>query len=203
MFYTTDKNAHGLPHDPFKAIVSPRPIGWVGSRGVDGHDNLAPYSFFNAVSEDPKLVMFSSSGRKHSCSNIAATGVFTLSLVSCELAEPMNRTSAPLEAGLSEFVFAELTAVDGTLVAAPYVGEAHAALECRMTEIHTPKTLNDQQTSTRIVFGQVIGVHIRDEALVNGLLDLTKVRPLSRLGYLDYAGIGGIFPMRRPTETRI
>ncbi|TPW29823.1 flavin reductase family protein [Martelella alba] len=202
MFYMTDTNAHGLPHDPFKAIVSPRPIAWVGTRDVEGRANLGPYSFFNAVADQPKLVMFSSSGMKHSHDNIAATGVFTLSLVGRELAEAMNMTSAPLEAGMSEFDFAGLTAVDGQLVDAPFVGEAYAALECRLTEIITPKTLDDAPTPNRIIFGQVVGIHIREDGLTDGLLDMAKVRPLARMGYLDYCDGGETFQMRRPTVTR-
>lgn len=96
MFYTTDTNKHGLAHDPFKAIVAPRPIGWIGSKGRDGSINLAPYSFFNAVADKPKLVMFSSSGHKHSQQNARETGVFTCNFVSRNLAEKMNLTSAPL-----------------------------------------------------------------------------------------------------------
>ncbi len=120
MFYSTDTNAHGLPHDPFKAIVSPRPIGWIGTRAKDGSLNLAPYSFFNAICDVPKMVMFSSSGWKDTVRNIEDTGVFTASFVSRDLIDPMNRSSAPLPHGESEFAAAGLTPVDGNLVEAPY-----------------------------------------------------------------------------------
>jgi flavin reductase (DIM6/NTAB) family NADH-FMN oxidoreductase RutF len=122
MFYEAATNAHGLPHDPFKAIVSPRPIGWIGSKGKDGSVNLAPYSYFNAISDHPKMVMFSSSGRKDTVRNVEETGVFTTSMVSRELAEKMNHTSVPAPYGENEFDLAGLTMMPGKLVDAPYAG---------------------------------------------------------------------------------
>ncbi|AQZ52773.1 flavin reductase family protein [Martelella mediterranea] len=199
MFYTTDTNAHGMPHDPFKAIVAPRPIGWIGSRGRDGKDNLAPYSFFNAVSSAPPVVMFSSDTVKDSFTNIEETGVFTASLVSRDLAEQMNITSASLPRGESEFEAAGLTAVNGQLVDAAFVGEAYAALECRVTRMMAAPTLDRFPTESRLVFGQVVGIHIRDEAIgENGLLDMARIRPVGRMGYLDYAECGTPFQMKRP-----
>lgn len=198
MFYETESNDHGLPHDPFKAIVSPRPIGWIGSRSAAGHDNLGPYSFFNAVADRPKLVMFSSSGVKDSVRNIAETGVFTVSLASRNLADQMNRSSAPLAPEQSEFEAAGLTPVTGNLVDAPFVGEAYAALECIMTAIMDPPTLNEAPSPNKLVFGQVVGIHIREEALRDGLLDMRLVRPLARMGYMDYADGGEPFVMMRP-----
>jgi flavin reductase (DIM6/NTAB) family NADH-FMN oxidoreductase RutF len=124
MFYDTSRNAHGMAHDPFKAIVAPRPIGWIGTKGRDGSLNLSPYSFFNAVGDRPKMVMFSSSGRKDSLRNVEETGVFTTSFVSRALLEKMSLSSTPAPYGADEFVLAGLTALDGRLVDAPYVGEA-------------------------------------------------------------------------------
>ncbi|WP_180897586.1 flavin reductase family protein [Martelella soudanensis] len=199
MFYTTDTNAHGMPHDPFKAIVAPRPIGWIGSRSRAGKDNLAPYSFFNAVSSLPPVVMFSSDTIKDSYTNIEETGVFTASLASLNLAGKMNLTSAPLARGESEFVAAGLTAINGRLVDAPYVGEAYAALECRVTGLMPAPTLEGYTSESRLVFGQVVGIHIREEAIgEDGLLDMTKIRPVGRMGYLDYAECGAPFQMKRP-----
>nr|WP_272210740.1 flavin reductase family protein [Marinicella sp. W31]MDC2876650.1 flavin reductase family protein [Marinicella sp. W31] len=199
MFYATDRNEHGLSHDPFKAIVSPRPIGWIGSRSSDGQDNLAPYSFFNAVSTMPKIIMFSSDGIKDSVRNIAETGVFTASMVSRDLAEKMNNTSAPLDHGTSEFEAAGLKSISGRLVDAPFVGEAYAVLECRMTAIMEPPALEGASSESRMVFGQVVAIHIKDEALTSeGLLDMARVRPLARLGYLDYCDGGDVFEMARP-----
>ncbi|OWV70896.1 flavin reductase [Rhizobium sp. R634] len=198
MFYTTDGNRHGLAHDPFKAIVSPRPIGWIGSKGRDGSINLAPYSFFNAVADRPKLVMFSSAGRKDSQRNATETGVFTCNFVSRDLAEKMNLSSAALPYGESEFGFAGLTPKQAELIDAPYVGEAFAVLECRVTEIIEPKTLSGTPSENVIVFGEVVGIHI-DEAIVrDGRLDMSIARPVARMGYMDYSEGSDVFEMFRP-----
>ncbi|MCF3639794.1 flavin reductase family protein [Rhizobium sp. TRM95111] len=198
MFYDTDSNAHGLRHDPFKAIVAPRPIGWIGTKATDGSLNLAPYSFFNAVSDRPKLVMFSSSGYKDSIRSIEETGVFTCSLVSRDLAERMNVTSAAVPRGTSEFALAGLTPVAGRLVDAPYVGEAHAVLECRMTEIVRPKTLSGDLAESWIAFGAVVGIHL-DEAIVReGRIDMALASPVARMGYMDYCDGSDAFEMFRP-----
>ncbi|RFB94159.1 flavin reductase [Rhizobium leguminosarum bv. trifolii] len=198
MFYTTDSNLHGLAHDPFKAIVSPRPIGWIGSKGRDGSINLAPYSFFNAVADRPKLVMFSSAGRKDSQRNAAETGVFTCNFVGRDLAEKMNLSSAALPYGESEFAFAGLTPKQAELIDAPYVGEAFAVLECRVTEIIEPKTLSGTPSENVLVFGEVVGIRI-DEAIVRGgRLDMSIARPLARMGYMDYSEGSDVFEMIRP-----
>lgn len=198
-FYETAANDHGLTHDPFKAIVAPRPIGWIGTRAADGRCNLAPYSFFNAVSDRPKLVFFSSSGRKHSVANIEETGVFTCSLAGRDLAQAMNASSAAVPRGVDEFVLAGLTPVKGRLVGAPYVGEAYAALECRMTQILRPLDLEGRETDNWIVFGQVVGIHIRPEIVRDGRLDMAAARPLGRMGYMDYCEASDVFEMLRPS----
>ncbi|WP_099868213.1 flavin reductase family protein [Pararhizobium haloflavum] len=198
MFYSTDTNRHGLKHDPFKAIVSPRPIGWIGTKGKDGALNLGPYSFFNALSDRPKLVMFSSAGYKHSVRNAEETGVFTASLVGKALAEKMNESSIDAPYGVDEFALAGLTARQGELVDAPFVDEAYAALECRVTSIFRPKDIEGMDSDSHVVIGQVIGIHIRDEAVQEGRLDMAKVAPLARLGYMDYADGGDTFEMFRP-----
>ncbi|MGD9481427.1 flavin reductase family protein [Shinella sp. G-2] len=199
MFYETAANAHGLKHDPFKAIVAPRPIGWIGTKAGDGRRNLSPYSFFNAISDTPKLVMFSSSGHKDSVTNIEETGVFTCSLASRHLAERMNASSASVPYGVDEFDLAGLTPVTGRLVDAPYVGEAYAALECRMTQILRPVDIDGRESSNWVVFGQVVGIHISPEILRDGMLDMAVARPLGRMGYMDYADGGAdVFAMVRP-----
>ncbi|OHV85295.1 flavin reductase family protein [Ensifer sp. LCM 4579] len=198
MFYETASNRHGLPHDPFKAIVSPRPIGWIGTRAADGSLNLAPYSFFNAISDRPKLVMFSSSGYKDSVRNIEETGEFTASFASRNLSEAVNLTSVAAPHGESEFTIAGLTPVEGTLVRAPFVGEAFAALECRMTEILRPRGLDGTVSDSYVVFGEVVGIHIREEAIRDGRFDVASVKPLARLGYMDYCDGGDVFAMMRP-----
>ncbi len=198
MFYTTDTNRHGLAHDPFKAIVAPRPIGWIGSKGRDGSLNLSPYSFFNAVSDRPKLVMFSSAGRKDSVRNVEETGVFTANLVSRHIVEKMNHSSVAVPYGVNEFELAGLTAKPGELIDAPYVAEAFAVLECRVTEILQPKGLNGEVSENIMVIGQVVGIHIDETIIRDGRLDMALVRPIARMGYMDYSEGSDVFEMIRP-----
>ncbi|MBN8951985.1 MULTISPECIES: flavin reductase family protein [unclassified Rhizobium] len=198
MFYTTDTNRHGLAHDPFKAIVAPRPIGWIGSKGRDGSLNLSPYSFFNAVSDRPKLVMFSSAGRKDSVRNVEETGVFTANLVSRHIVEKMNHSSIAVPYGVNEFELAGLTATPGKLVDAPYVGEAFAVLECRVTEVLEPKGLDGESSENIMVIGQVVGIHIDETIIRNGRLDMALARPVARMGYMDYSEGSDVFEMIRP-----
>lgn len=201
MFYATAENAHGLSHDPFKAIVAPRPIGWIGSRGADGSINLSPYSFFNIVSDHPKIVMFSSSGYKHSCRNAEETGVFTASLVSRNLVERMNASSAPVDYGVDEFALSGLTAEWGTMVQAPFVKEAYAALECQVTEIRQPKVLEGPQSDSVMVFGQVVGIHLSEDIIRDGRIDMSLSRPVARMGYMDYCDGGAdVFQLTRPNR---
>ncbi len=198
MFYATDTNRHGLAHDPFKAIVAPRPIGWIGSKGRDGSLNLSPYSFFNAVSDRPKLVMFSSAGRKDSVRNVEETGVFTANLVSRHIVEKMNHSSIAVPYGINEFELAGLTAKPGELVDAPYVAEAFAVLECRVTEILQPTGLDGEASENIMVIGQVVGIHIDETIIRDGRLDMALARPVARMGYMDYSEGSDVFEMIRP-----
>jgi flavin reductase (DIM6/NTAB) family NADH-FMN oxidoreductase RutF len=198
MFYTADTNRHGLSHDPFKAIVSPRPIGWIGSRGSDGSINLAPYSFFNAISDRPKLVMFSSAGLKHSQRNAIETGEFTCNFVSRNLVEKMNISSAAVDYGVDEFALSGLTARKGELVDAPYVAEAFAVLECKVTETLVPKSLTGENSENIMILGQVIGIHIDETIIRDGRLDMAIARPVARMGYMDYSEGSDVFEMFRP-----
>ncbi|NTJ42266.1 flavin reductase family protein [Agrobacterium larrymoorei] len=199
MFYTTDTNGHGMAHDPFKAIVSPRPIGWIGSKGKDGTLNLSPYSFFNAIADKPKLVMFSSSGQKDSLRNVRETGVFTASLVSRHLVDRMNASSAPVDYGVDEFALAGLTAKPGEVVDAPYVGEALAALECRVTQIVQPTDIDGNLADSWVIFGQVVGIHIDEAIIRDGRIDMSLAQPVARMGYMDYAdGSADVFQLARP-----
>ncbi len=201
MFYDTASNAHGMKHDPFKAIVAPRPIGWIGTKGRDGSINLSPYSFFNIVSDNPKIVMFSSSGRKDSLRNVEETGVFTASLASRDLADQVNESSVAVPYGTDEFAIAGLTPRFGKLIDAPYVAEAHAALECRLTEIIQPKTLAGGNAASFMVFGQVVGIHLSDAVIRDGRVDMALLRPIARMGYRDYADGGtDVFELTRPTS---
>ena len=199
MFYTTDTNQHGMAHDPFKAIVAPRPIGWIGSKGSDGTLNLSPYSFFNAIADKPKLVMFSSSGQKDSLRNVRETGVFTASLVSRHLVDRMNASSAPVDYHVNEFALAGLTARTGEVVDAPYVAEALAALECRVTQIVQPHDIDGEPADSWVVFGQVMGIHIDETIIRDGRIDMGLARPVARMGYMDYADGGvDVFQLARP-----
>ncbi|MGF0538248.1 flavin reductase family protein [Agrobacterium sp. ES01] len=200
MFYETAENRHGLDHDPFKAIVAPRPIGWIGTKGRDGSHNLSPYSFFTAVSDRPKLVMFSSSGAKDSLKNAEETGAFTCSLVSRGLVEQMNRSSIAVPYGESEFAIAGLTPVIGRLVDAPYVGEAHAVLECRTTEVVRPRSVDGEVSENYVIFGQVVGIHIDEAIITKGRIDIGLARPVTRLGYMDYAETDEVFELMRPAR---
>lgn len=198
MFYTTDTNRHGLSHDPFKAIVSPRPIGWIGSKGSDGSINLAPYSFFNAISDRPKLVMFSSAGLKHSQRNAIETGEFTCNFVSRNLVEKMNISSAAVDYGVDEFALSGLAARKGELVDAPYVAEAFAVLECKVTETLVPKSLTGENSENIMILGQVVGIHIDETIIRDGRLDMAIARPVARMGYMDYSEGSDVFEMFRP-----
>ena len=198
MFYTADTNRHGLSHDPFKAIVSPRPIGWIGSKGSDGSINLAPYSFFNAISDRPKLVMFSSAGLKHSQRNAIETGEFTCNFVSRNLVEKMNISSAAVDYGVDEFALSGLTARKGELVDAPYVAEAFAVLECKVTETLVPKSLTGENSENIMILGQVVGIHIDETIIRDGRLDMAIARPVARMGYMDYSEGSDVFEMFRP-----
>ncbi|MBL8583047.1 MAG: flavin reductase family protein [Rhizobiaceae bacterium] len=197
MFYETAKG-HGLPHDPLKAIVAPRPIGWISTQSRDGSVNLAPYSFFNAISTHPPLVFFSSEGHKDSPVFAEETGAFVANLVGRDLAEKMNATSIDAPRGTSEFELAGLTPAPSVLVSPPRVAEAAAALECRVTEVLRPKALDGSQAGSIVVIGQVVGVHIADEMLTDGLFDIVKAKTIGRLGYMDYASVDAVFSMRRP-----
>ncbi|RVD67266.1 flavin reductase family protein, partial [Mesorhizobium sp. M4A.F.Ca.ET.029.04.2.1] len=187
-----------LPHDPSKAIVAPRPIGWISTIDRQGKINLAPYSFFNAFSTKPFIVWFSSEGEKDSATFAEETGEFVANLVSRALAQKMNRTAVDAPRGVSEFGYADLTMAPSRLVAPPRVAEAPAALECRVTEIIRPRALDGTQTSAVVVAGEVVGIHIDDAYLKDGMFDIVRAGNVGRLGYMDYASVDQTFSMRRP-----
>ena len=199
MFYTPDQG-HGLPHNPFNAIVAPRPIGWISTRGADGRDNLAPYSFFNAVAYVPPQVMFASTsakpdreGTKDSVANIRDTGVFCVNIVGEALRDAMNRTSGAWPREVDEFTDAGLDKTECETIPCARVAEAPAALECRLTQIiELPGKANFA------VFGEVTGIHMRDDCLRDGLLDPTTYRPLARMGYKDYTVVRDTISLKRP-----
>ena len=190
---------HGLPHDPFKAIVAPRVIGWISTRAASGALNLAPYSFFGAFATFPPIIGFSSEGHKDSIANIEATGEFVWNFTSRTLAEQMNRTSAPVAAGVDEFALAGLTPAAGRNVSVPHVAESPAALECRLLQVVRLHTLDGEPMNNWLALGQVVGVHIQNAYLKDGLFDTQAAQPVMRAGYLsDYAQIGEKFQMIRP-----
>jgi len=198
MFYTPAAADHGLAHDPFKAIVAPRPIGWISSMDGQGRVNLAPYSFFNAFSTRPPIVGFSSEGPKDSVSFVAETGEFVCNLATFDLRDAMNATSAPLPRGESEFAHAGLTAEPSRLVRPPRVKGVPAALECRLTEIVTLKTADGAELERFLVLGEVVGVHIDDRFIKDGRFDTAGARPIARCGYADYAVVDALFSITRP-----
>jgi flavin reductase (DIM6/NTAB) family NADH-FMN oxidoreductase RutF len=188
MHYDAISNQHGLKHDPFKALVAPRPIGWISSVSRDGVCNLAPYSFFNAVADRPHYVMFSSHDPKDSLRNIHETGEFTCSLATWDTRFGMNVSSAPVPADVDEYPLADLTAVASRFVKPPRVKESPAALECRhWRTIELPDV--DPQTGKGhyVVFGQVVGIYIDDAFVHAGIVDTSAMRPLARMGYMQYA----------------
>ncbi|SHJ14283.1 flavin reductase family protein [Wenxinia saemankumensis] len=201
MFYRPE-DGHGLPHNPFNALVSPRPIGWISTRGADGSHNLAPYSFFNAVAYTPPQIMFASTSAKEdrgdtkdSVANIRATGVFCVNIVSYALRDAMNATSGPWPRETDEFAHAGLEKAGCESIDCPRVAAAPAALECRLTEIVTLKGAHNF-----LVLGEVTGVHIDEAVLAEGLVDYARYEPLTRLGYKDYARITETFALTRPGQ---
>jgi flavin reductase (DIM6/NTAB) family NADH-FMN oxidoreductase RutF len=194
---------HGLPHDPFNAIVGPRPIGWIGTCNAAGARNLAPYSFFNAFNYTPPIVGFASIGRKDTLRNVEATGEFTWNLVTRPLAEAMNRSCAAVAPEIDEFGLAGLTPLPGRLVRAPRVGESPVTFECRVTQIVHLHTLQGDAVPTWLTLGQVVGVHIDPALLDGGVYDTAAARPVLRAGGpADYFEItpDRLFQMARPRQ---
>ena len=198
-FYDPAKG-HGLKHDPFKAIVAPRLIGWISTRSATGQLNLAPYSFFGAFATFPAIIGFCSEGRKDSIGNIEATGEFVWNLATRPLAEQMNRSSAPVAPEVDEFELAGLTAAPGRNVAVPHVAESPASLECKLLQIIRLNNLDGEPMNNYLALGQVVGVHIQNAYLKDGLFDTHAAQAIMRAGYrADYAQIGEMFQMIRPT----
>jgi len=198
-YFFEPSKGHGLKHDPFNAIVAPRPIGWISSVDREGRVNLAPYSYFNAIGNAPPLVMFSSSGWKDSVRNVEATGEFVANLVSMPLAEAMNLTSADLPHGTSEMDHAKLESAPSRVVKVPRVAASPAALECKLLQIIEVKDLNGDPANRWLVLGQVVGVHIDPAFLRDGIFDTAAARTIARCGYRgDYSEVTELFDMPRP-----
>ncbi len=201
MFYRPAEG-HGLPHNPFNAIVTPRPIAWVSTRGSDGRENLAPYSFFNAVAYTPPQVMFASTGAKtdrafakDSMFNIRETGVFCVNIVEYAARDVMNVSSGPWPADEDEYAKAGIDRAPCETIACSRVAAAPASLECKLVRI-----VDLEGDNNHMAIGEVVGVHMRDDCMVDGRFDVTRFQPLARLGYRDYARVTELFSLSRPGE---
>ncbi len=197
MFYDTSKNDHGLPRDPFKAIVSPRPIGWITSMSGKGEINLAPYSFFNAVSDSPPIVLFSSEGRKDLLVFIEETKEFVCNLPTFGLRNAVVTTGYDFPRGVNEMREAGLEPAPCRLVRPPRVAASPCALECKLLQIVDMVTLEGMPASRHVVFGQVVGIHIDDSFIKDGRLDTAAMSPIARCGYSDYAVVDKVFSIAR------
>ncbi len=198
MFYDAIRNDHGFEYDPFKALVAPRPIGWISSLSAEGIANLAPYSYFNAMAENPHYVVFGSGPRKDSMRNIEATGEFAVNLATFDLREAMNASSAAVAAHVDEFELARLTKAPCRLIKAPRVAESPVCLECRLYKIIDLPD-DDGHVANHMAIGRVVGIHIADRFIENGRVNTAAMRPIARLGYSEYATVTEAWRMRRPS----
>ncbi|MCC7081460.1 MAG: flavin reductase family protein [Burkholderiales bacterium] len=195
---------HGLSFNPFKAIVTPRPIGWVTTQDREGHINLAPFSFFNAISSDPPIVVYGANGahdaggEKDSLRNVRDTGEFVCNLATWELRHQMNLTSTPAPHGVDEMQVVGLATAPSRLVKPPRVAASPAHLECKLHQIVDllPDPRNGQRNT--MVIGLVLGIHIDETYVVDGRFDTARAQPIARLGYNDYAVVTEAFEMKRP-----
>lgn len=199
MFYRPE-DGHGLPRNPLNAIITPRPIGWISSRSAGGVENIAPYSFFNLVAYEPPQLVFSSTEAKEdraigkdSVANIEETGVFCANIVEYAAREAMNLTSGSYPAEVDEFALAGIARAPCETIPCSRVAEAPANLECRLVDVVRLRGAHNY-----LVIGQVTGIHLRDDCIVEGRFDITRFQPLTRLGYADYARITEVFRLRRP-----
>ena len=198
MYFDPRTEKHGLAHSPFTALVVPRPIGWISTIGPGGIVNLAPYSFFNLVSSAPPVVMFSSAERKDSQRNVEEAGEFVCSIATFELKDVMNASSAAFGPGESEPERVGLEMTASRQVKPPRVAQSPIALECKYMKTVELIGADGRRNRSSVVFGEVIGIYIDDRVIVDGMLDITRIRPIARLGYFDYAVVEEIFVMPRP-----
>lgn len=203
MFYEP-KDGHGLPHNPFNAIITPRPIAWVSTVSKDGVRNLAPYSFFNGTAYFPPQVMFATTSDKDdqgpglgkdSLANIRETGVFCINIVEVAMTDAMNISTTGFAKEVDEFERAGLTPVQCETIDCPRIEGAPAALECVLTDIHQIRG-----DANYVTFGEVTGIHLRDDCMVDGKFDVTTFQPLARMGYRDYSKVEKVFTLARPDD---
>lgn len=180
-FYEPTKG-HGLPHNPFNAIIAPRPIGWISSQAADGTLNLAPFSFFNAFNYVPPIIGFSSTTRSDTLQNARTTGEFCWNLATRELAEQVNESAAVVPSEVNEFELAGLTPARSRVVSVPHVAEARAVFECRTTQVLELRGHDGAPTPATVVFGEVVGVHIDTELLEDGIYRTAAADPILRAG---------------------
>ncbi len=203
MFYEPKNNDHGLPYNPFKSIVIPRPIGWISSYDSKGVPNVAPYSFFNGVGFHPPILMFASSGyfeggrMKDSVTNARDSGEFVANMVSYDLKDQMTKTSETLPPEVDEFDLAGLEIEPAKIVNAPMVKASPVKMECRTIKlVELPGHKADEPTI--VTFGEVVGIHIDDDYITaDGLVDVLKIQPVARLGYMDYTSVTSVFSMEK------
>lgn len=206
MFYEPDKNDHGLPYSPFKSCVVPRPIGWISTRSRDGRVNLAPFSQFNALDYDPPYVIIAANGRtreggrKDTILNIEETGEFVFNIVPYALRDAMNTTALIGDGNVDEMAAAGLHAAPSVLVKPPRVAESPIHFECRHYQTlvlpgNTPETI------THAAIGRVVGIHIDDDMITaDGRVDILRIRPIARLGYMDYTSVESVFSLHYHNE---
>lgn len=198
MDYDPRRKDHGLPHSPFNALVVPRPIGWISTIGRDGVVNLAPYSFFNIVSSYPPFVMFSSKPRKDSQRNAEETGEFVACMATYDLREAVNASSAEFASNHSEPQRIGLKMSPSREVKPPRVADTPVAIECRYFKTVELFSADGTPNASAVVIGEVVSVHIADSMIKNGRVDVTRMKPIARLGYMDYCVVDSLFTMQRP-----
>ena len=203
MFYEPAKNDHGLPHNPIPSLIVPRPIGWTTTLSKEGVVNLAPFSLFNGVGYGPPTVILcpngkgAGGGQKDTVVNVRDTGEFVINMATWDLREQMSKTAATLPADVDEMELAGLTPVPSRVVKPPRVAESPVNLECRHIQtVNLPSY--DPDLPLNAIFGEVVGVHIADEVISEGRVDIAKIRPIARLGYMDYTVVDTIFEMAIP-----
>jgi flavin reductase (DIM6/NTAB) family NADH-FMN oxidoreductase RutF len=198
MYYDPRRNDHGLPRNPMLALVVPRPIGWISTVSCAGVVNLAPYSFFNLVSGSPPFVMFSSKPRKDSQRNAEETGEFVCNMATYDLREVVNASSTEWEPAISEPERVGLEMAPCRAVKPPRVARSPIALECKYFKTVELVSSDGTLNASSVVLGEVIGIHIDDSVIVDGLVDVTRVQPLARLGYMDFCAVNELFAIQRP-----
>ena len=200
MFYDPRSEPHGLAHTPINALVAPRPIGWITTLTPAGTVNLAPYSFFNLVSSGPPIVMFSSGSRKDSQSNAETGGEFVYNMATFALREVMNASSAVFDAAVSEPEMLGLEMIPSRTVKPPRVKRSPVHFECRYLKTVELFGSDGSRNRSSVVLGEVVGIHIDDGLITEGMVDITRARPIARLGYMDYCVVDAVFEMLRPAS---